>query len=657
MARLAEPLEIDRLACITIQGGGVFGINLLGQLQAVLEMRYIPVALSGNSAGAIVAALHWARLMPGDILDLFIQQATRPSKLTDLLGPFEHGDGPEFALDDLRQFQDRLEHYRGEFRSLREDLAFGPFVKAISILRAYLKYRNRLVEEWELVERLCRRCGMFAGDRLEQFIERALRRSPYVEQNLDLLPENVRRGDGPLTFGHFQLIREKGSFNNPTTHQTESGPYLPPLFLAATNVTTRSLELINSVEARYQDWSVARAVRSSAGFPVFFRPVAQVIDKNEYSFVDGGMIANYPAFVFGEQFRGWLAEKLPTFDAIVSRPWLHLGLRLTAQKPTVGRAGEATDPRAFLRAMSELLTSQARNELEEKLAKYVRRSIPVELSLAESGGPAGVLDVEELRTRDLEAMYHNGRRAGLAALGEFSFRYPPAAAVEPLLEDLLGVVEGVFGPDSRDLKLRSNIFVPKEDQLVLHYRARMEPPPAGARIEDGNQELNWDWDLVLPFSHGLTGFCFIRRMPLLCNLAKFKTLYEPGREVDPRKLFGFDERTQNKIRGDRSWLLSVPIFDPDALTIRPLETSFAEPPAVEGHRLEGQYYKQYERIFDGPVFGVLNLDAGWDYVKIDLSDDPERCLTDPRIRAVIALMQRQALHVGALFSKEFPRRA
>ena len=470
-------------------------------------------------------------------------------------------------------------------RLFRENVKIGPLVKFISILQGYLKHRNNIDEELDLCEWLYRRCGVFAGDQLELFLEAALRRSPYVQQNLDLLPRRVVEGIDPLTFGHFTLIREQGKLSDPITQQ--DGPfYLPPLFLTATNLTTRSLELINSVEKRYTDWSIARAVRASAGFPLFFRPVTNFIEKNEYSLVDGGMIANYPAFVFGEQFRGWLAEKLPDFDTLASRPWLHVGLRLTSHKRTVGRAGEAQDPRAFSGTMRELLVSQARNELEEKLAKYVRRSIAVEMSLAESGGPSGVLDVENLRPCDLEAMYHNGLRVGRRVLEQFSWRYPCVAEIERRLEKLIDTVERLFSIDSKELKLRSNVFVPKADKLLLWYRARMDRTPSDAKIDDNNDQLNWDWDLVLPYQHGLTGFCFVRRRPLLCNLKRFAKLYEGDQKVDPCKLFGFDEATQRKIRRDRSWLLSVPIFDPGALTIRPIgrELDAARGSAIQSGR-------------------------------------------------------------------------
>jgi len=97
----------------------------------------------------------------------------------------------------------------------------------------------------------------------------------------------------------------------------------------------------------------------------------------------------------------------------------------------------------------------------------------------------------------------------------------------------------------------------------------------------------------------------------------------------------------------------VPIFDPDSLKIRPIDTEFNAPPEVQHYNLEGQYYIQAERVFDGPVFGVLNLDAGWDYNRVKLPEDPEGWLDDPRIDCIVAFVQREALHIGKLFSEAF----
>src|SRR5262249_3700471 len=91
--------EFDRLAAVTIQGGGVYGLSLLGQLRALESQGFQPIAIAGTSAGAIVAALYWAGLSTSQILREFVELAERRSKrrgtgLTDLLGQFEPPHNP-----------------------------------------------------------------------------------------------------------------------------------------------------------------------------------------------------------------------------------------------------------------------------------------------------------------------------------------------------------------------------------------------------------------------------------------------------------------------------------------------------------------------------------------------------------------------------------
>ena len=231
MSTSDRPLEFDRLACITILGGGVFGINLRGQLQAVLELGFLPVALSGTSAGAIVAAFFWARLDPPQILELLVSQAGSGGGLTELLGPFDtfrDQDGQEhhFTLSAFRELQYRLVQYRRELFRFHEDISQSWVVRQVSIARAYLKYKPVLPGEVSLLGQLFRKSGVFAGDNLESFINETLRSSPYVLQNEHLLPKRVFNGDDPLTFGHFKTISEQGWFQHPHTDRKER-PYLP----------------------------------------------------------------------------------------------------------------------------------------------------------------------------------------------------------------------------------------------------------------------------------------------------------------------------------------------------------------------------------------------------------------------------------------------
>jgi predicted acylesterase/phospholipase RssA len=86
--------EFDRHAAVTIQGGGLYGLSLLGQLRAVEENGIQPIALAGTSAGAIVATLFWAGLSTEEIRDHFILLATQDGGLASLLGPYTSSQLP-----------------------------------------------------------------------------------------------------------------------------------------------------------------------------------------------------------------------------------------------------------------------------------------------------------------------------------------------------------------------------------------------------------------------------------------------------------------------------------------------------------------------------------------------------------------------------------
>ena len=43
--------EFVRAGVVAIQGGGIFGLSMLGQLSAVIDAGISPIALSGTSAG------------------------------------------------------------------------------------------------------------------------------------------------------------------------------------------------------------------------------------------------------------------------------------------------------------------------------------------------------------------------------------------------------------------------------------------------------------------------------------------------------------------------------------------------------------------------------------------------------------------------------
>ena len=640
-------LEFDRLACVTIQGGGVYGLSLLGQLQALVERAFVPVALAGTSAGAIVATLYWARLSPELIRDLIIDQATPPNQLTDLIGDLKDHKGrrpKQFELGEFRAFQENISRCTSELGDLVKEEGVGQIQRFLLSASLYLKLASPLGKIGKL---LWRKRGFFSGDALEAFIDSALCLSPYVQQNLDLLPINVRQATNsgqapsPLTFAHFRIIREHGVF---VDEGEESSPYLPPLFLTATNLTTQSLELINSIDARYQNLSVAKAVRASAGFPIFFRPVTVELEENEFCLIDGGLIANYPTFVFGPRFRQWLGENDPLSVDVVGRTWVHVGLTLTTRNIGVGPAGHAEDTSYLSNSMSQLLIHQARRQLEDRLAQGMLHSIPIAISPDDTGGPGSVLGVENLGPVHVKAMYNNGLKAATLQLDRFGFAYPPAAQIEPILEELILTVgslfEGLLGAEG--LGLRSSVFVPSAGELLMRYRARMDP------------SRDSDWNLKLNFGQGLTGYCFGMRVPLVANLERIREKFDQATIDDVLKM---NPKRQSQIRDDRTFLLSVPIFDPDGLSILslPLGESVKFEP-TNALLPKAEYYSQVGgHTLDGPTFGVLNLDAGWDYARIQLDPSPDACAIDPRVRTVVMVMQMTSVRIGRVFAKSFPK--
>ena len=102
-----------------------------------------------------------------------------------------------------------------------------------------------------------------------------------------------------MTFGWVEPLQKSGG--------AESLRGIVPLILTATNLTTRELILFRSFDDRFHSLSVAKSVRRpSAGFPVFFRPVNLTPNLQGW-YVNGGMISNFPAWVFSRELRHSMA--------------------------------------------------------------------------------------------------------------------------------------------------------------------------------------------------------------------------------------------------------------------------------------------------------------------------------------------------------------
>lgn len=102
------------------------------------------------------------------------------------------------------------------------------------------------------------------------------------------------------------------------------------------------------------DLPVARAVRASAAIPFFFRPVRQPTPRGAATWVDGGLLSNFPVGLFDRP------------DTVDPR-WPTFGVRLTTRPPTSPVIREVEGPVEIgLAALDTLLTDQGTSYLEDE---------------------------------------------------------------------------------------------------------------------------------------------------------------------------------------------------------------------------------------------------------------------------------------------------
>jgi hypothetical protein len=231
-------------------------------------------------------------------------------------------------------------------------------------------------------------------------------------------------------------------------------------------------------------------------------------------------------------------------------------------------------------------------------------------------------------------MFERGRAAATAVLDDRTFRLPDTEAVEPLLAELVEQAALVFGdPGNGRCRFRANVFVPEQGQLVIRYRANMDGP------------ADTDRELEFPFDAGLTGHCFSRRRPVLCNLRAFAAWRAAHPAGAAEALFGFTAEMQGAVRADRTWLVSVPVMDPFA----------TGPVLADAHPAAAAcpHYAELDAPFDGAVFAVLNLDAAFDYAAECVAEAPGRSRFRRTRSGVVGIMQSLAVRLGGIFSDRF----
>jgi hypothetical protein len=200
--------------------------------------------------------------------------------------------------------------------------------------------------------------------------------------------------------------------------------------------------------------------------------------------------------------------------------------------------------------------------------------------------------------------------------------------VEEQLRGLLTRCNMLLGAHAAGAHLRANVFIPVQRRLCMVASANMDGDPDN-RIEFAS------------FDMGLTGQCYRQRSRLVCNLKELAALQARKPQIY-EQLFGIPPYLQARLRKDRTWLASMPIFDPYELRVLQGAGVTAEVPRITA--------ADAGIDITGPILGTLNIDAGWDYDALDLQPEPAIHCATPLVQSILALMQSVSISVARILA-------
>jgi NTE family protein len=441
------------------EGGGAKGLAHIGALKAAEERQVRFMGVAGTSAGSIVAALVAAGYRADQLYD--------PRQAIGKRGPFEK-DFLEF-FD--RQEWDRLVALKEDAeRTFQRASPIGLFCKAPWFYR-----RNRRV-----LQRLAQNRGFFSTTVFAQWLQ-------------SLLAEKVR-GTGPEGRVLFHDIKL-------------------PLKIVATDTTNQTIKVFGNREDETPHEVVCVAVAASISIPFFFIPFGWGPLGQRVELVDGGLLSNFPAWVFD-------AERLQRGPLTPT-----LGFRL------VEKGVQSSDPSVLLGFATRLFTTalSGDNLLEVRRVENLQ-VIPLEVR-------ASTFDFA-MTDASKEDLYGDGLRD---ARGYFTNYCGPKDATE--MQAALRVChQSMLAKIGGSIHLRANIAMPIHgNRLAILYTYNMD--------NDADDRLEFSLDA------GATGLCWQTHNLVFCDLVDAKQTFQSK--------YRMTKYQQALVRPKLKSLLSVPIFHPD----------------------------------------------------------------------------------------------
>lgn len=261
-ATLEQQAQQNLGADLVLEGGGVKGIGLVGAVMAIRKAGYVFPRVGGTSAGAIVAALIAA-------------YQTRGVDLARL-------------EDDMRELD-----YTQFMEKTWAERHLGIIGQAASLLEHQGVYATGYLEQW-------------LTSKLEPLGITTFADLKITDDDRTGLPPRQR----------YRLVTHTSDLSRGSLVRL---PWDLPYYLLPDAAGASTAEQVAVIDS----YSVVDAVRASMSIPFFFRPFTQKTPRGSCTWVDGGLLQNFPVTVFDRT--DGLPNRWPTFGVKLSaRPRLNI---------------------------------------------------------------------------------------------------------------------------------------------------------------------------------------------------------------------------------------------------------------------------------------------------------------------------------------------
>ncbi len=495
------------------EGGGAKGLAHVGVLAFLEERKFDLEAVAGTSAGALVAGLCAAGYTsyeiyhdeptPGGLLDF---------DYLEVLGAEEWKRAEDFILDVTERASDLI-NSSGRISGLRAWMRLGSFLNS-----------NK--------------------DDLASF---------NSEKGYFSLDDFRDRYDSWLKT---KLI-EKGRINTEEQGPVKFKNLVKDLYIVSTDVTGKKLKVFSNQTDPDQD--VAEAVTASICIPAVFRPRDLSTTRQPNMHVDGGLLSNFPAWLFStDPLRANPGKEfVPVFGVELQEK------TDTTTPPPQGLFGFATDlVRTAVAGNKHLETRDMRRLLK----------IPVPVSVDTYAFDMG----SGLRQKT----YGEGKEAARLFFEKNLHAVSPRL-IQPFLADIhsemLATLQKLAKRKSIHLRVNIMTRVPP-DEVILTSEW-----PQQQQIEIlYHYNMDLDPDVVITFGpeEGGVGACFKERRIRKIDLEWSRDAYD---------VYGMTAVQQALVRKGLKSLMCIPMFDPNAIKITD----------------------------ETPIIGILNFDSD-DKIVLDL---------------------------------------